>query len=168
MCDHVWEVDSMIVSKRLKEYLDEDGVEYSVMTHEVTYTAQEMAAAQGVTGWQVAKGVILCCDGEYLLVVLQAPNHVDFDLIRDVLACDDVRLATEPEMESLFPGVELGAESPFGNLYDLAVYVDCGLTESPEIVFSAGTHTATIRTRYEDFERLVQPRIIDIGIAAAA
>ena len=71
-------------------------------------------------------------------------------------------------MEALFPGVELGAASPFGNLYDLAVYVDSGLTESPEIVFSAGTHTATICTRYEDFERLVRPRIIDIGMAAAA
>lgn len=158
----------MTISKRLKEYLDENGIEYSVMTHEAVYTAQETAAAHGVTGWQVAKSVVLCCDGEFLLVVLQAPIYVDLDLVRDVLVCDDVRLATESEMEELFPGVELGAESPFGNLYDLVVYVDSGLAESPEIVFSAGTHTATIRTRYEDFERLVQPRVIDVGMAAAA
>jgi Ala-tRNA(Pro) deacylase len=162
------EGDSLSVSKRLLEYLDECGIAHSIMAHKPAYTAQETAAAQGITGWQVAKSVVLCCDGEYLLVVLQAPNQVDFDLIRDVLACDDVRLATETEMEDLFPGVELGAESPFGNLYDLAVYVDSGLTELPEIVFNAGTHTATIRTSYEDFERLVQPRVIDIGTAEAA
>ena len=107
-----------------------------------------VAVAQGVTGWRVAKNVVLCCDGEYLMVVLQAPTCVDFDLVRDVLACNDVRLATESEMEELFPGVELGAESPFGNLYNVIVYVDRELAESSEIVFSAGTHTTAIRTRY--------------------
>jgi len=153
----------MTVSKRLKGYLDENGVEYSVMTHKVAYTAQEVASAQGVTGWQVAKAVVLCCDGEFLMIVLQAPARVDFDRLREILVCEDARLATEAEMGKLFPGVELGAESPFGNLYDLVVYVDKGLTEAKEIVFNAGTHTETIRMKYEDYARLVQPRMIEIG-----
>ncbi len=66
----------MTVSKKLKEYLDANGVSYGVMTHKVAFTAQEVAAAQGVTGWQVAKCVVCNCDGEYLLVVLQAPTLV--------------------------------------------------------------------------------------------
>lgn len=155
----------MTVSRRLKEYLDENGVEYNVMTHKVAYTAQEVAAAQGVTGWQVAKTVVLDCDGEKLLIVLQAPTRVDFNRIKEILVCEETRLATESEMEKLFPGVELGAGSPFGNLYNLAVYVDKGLTEASEIVFNAGTHTETIRMKYDDFERLVKPRIIEIGRA---
>lgn len=155
----------MTVSKRLKEYLDKNGIEYNVMTHKVAYTAQEVAAAQGVTGWQVAKTVVLNCDGEYLEVVLQAPARVDFDRLREVLVCEDARLATESEMEKLFPGVELGAESPFGNLYNLTVYVDKGLAEASEIVFNAGTHTETIRLKYKDFERLVKPRVIEISRA---
>jgi Ala-tRNA(Pro) deacylase len=153
----------MTVSRRLKEYLDENEVEYSVMTHEAAFTAQQVAAAQGVTGWRVAKSVILHCDGEYLLVVLQAPARVDFDRIREILACEDVRLATESEMEKLFPGVEIGAESPFGNLYNIPVYVDRGLTDAPEIVFNAGTHVETIQIKYTDFDRLVQPRVVDIS-----
>ncbi len=155
----------MTVSRRLKEYLDNHGVEYRVMTHKVAYTAQEVAAAQGVTGWQVAKAVVVKCDGEYLLLVLQAPARVDFDRIREVLVCEKARLATESEMSGLFPGVELGAESPFGNLYDMQVYVDKGLAEASEIVFNAGTHTETIRMKYEDFERLVKPRVIEVGRA---
>ena len=153
----------MSVSKRLKEFLDKNGVEYHVKTHKVAYTAQEVAAAQGVTGWQMAKAVVVCCDGEYLLIVLQAPARVDFDRIKEVLVCEDARLATEAEMAELFPGVELGAESPFGNLYNLAVYVDKGLTEASEIVFNAGTHTETIRMKFADYERLVNPRIVEIG-----
>lgn len=155
----------MTVSRRLKEYLDENDVEYSVMTHEVAFTAQQMAAAQGITGWQVAKTVVLYCDGEYLMVVLQAPTRVDFDRIREILACEDVRLATESEMGKLFPGVELGAESPFGNLYNMPVYVDRGLAEAPKIVFNAGTHVETIQIKYADFDRLVCPRVVEIGRA---
>ena len=153
----------MTVSRKLKEYLDANGVNYDVMTHRAAFTAQEVAAAQGVTGWQVAKSVVLDCDGEYLLIVLQAPAKVDFDRIRDVLVSEDIRLATESEMAELFPGVELGAESPFGNLYDIPVYVDRGLAEEREIVFNAGTHTETIRLQYEDFARLVKPRVIEIS-----
>ncbi len=153
----------MSVSKRLKEFLDKNGIEYHVKTHKVAYTAQEVAATQGVTGWQVAKTVVVNCDGEFLLIVLQAPTRVDFDRIKDVLVCGDARLATEAEMAELFPGVELGAESPFGNLYNLAVYVDKGLTEASEIVFNAGTHTETIRMKFADYERLVKPRVIEIA-----
>jgi len=156
----------MTVSRRLKEYLDVNGVDYEVLTHKPAFTAQQVAAAQDVTGWQVAKTVALCCDGEFLMVVLQAPAYVDFNRIREILVCDEARLATESEMAKLFPGVELGAESPFGNLFDLPVYVDRGLAEEREIVFNAGTHTETIRLKYEDFSRLVSPRVVDIGKSA--
>jgi Ala-tRNA(Pro) deacylase len=47
--------------------------------------------------------------------------------------------------------------APFGNLYNLPVYVDYILTDNEEIVFNAGTHIDTIRMKYRDFVRLVQP-----------
>ena len=40
---------------------------------------------------------------------------------------------------------------PFGNLYDVPVYVDKALAEDDEIVFQAGTHTDTIAMGYADF-----------------
>lgn len=153
----------MTVSKRLKEFLDANGVGYKVMTHKVAYTAQEVAAKQGVTGWQVAKSVVLKCDDRYMLVVLQAPAMVDFDRLKEALGCKKAQLASESEMEQIFPGVELGAESPFGNLYDLPVYVDKPLSEVPEIVFNAGTHTETVRMAYSDYARLVKPEVVEIS-----
>ena len=153
----------MTVSKRLKELLDSKSIGYTVMTHKVAYTAQEVAAKQGVTGWQVAKSVVLKCDDQFALVVVQAPTKVDFDRIKKVLKCGDARLASEAEMEKLFPGVEIGAESPFGNLYDIPVYVDKALTEVSEIVFNAGTHTETVRMKYDDYAALVKPKIVEIS-----
>lgn len=155
----------MTVSKRLREYLDANHVDYKVLSHKVAYTAQEVAAAQGVTGWHVAKPVVCNCDGKNIMVVIQAPAKVDFDRLKKEVGCGEVRLAFESEMEKLFPGVELGAESPFGNLYELPVYVDRDLSEMPEIVFNAGSHTETIQIKYEDYERLVSPRVIEISRA---
>lgn len=153
----------MTVARRLKEYLDTNNVPYNVMAHKVAYTAQEVAAAQGVTGWQVAKTVVCNCDGKYLLLVLQAPTMVDLSRLKHSLGCREVRLASETEMEKLFPEVELGAEPPFGNLYDLPVYVDKGFADAREMVFNAGSHTETIRIKYSDFVRLANPKEIEIA-----
>jgi Ala-tRNA(Pro) deacylase len=73
-------------------------------------------------------------------------------------------LATEKEFAALFPDSELGAMPPFGNLYNLPVYVDTSLTEDEEIVFNAGTHVDTIRIKYKDFVKLVQPKVIEAAI----
>jgi Ala-tRNA(Pro) deacylase len=49
---------------------------------------------------------------------------------------------------------------PFGNLFDLAVFVDESLTKDLEISFNAGSHNELIRLLYEDFERLVKPKVL--------
>src|SRR6266567_8034511 len=48
---------------------------------------------------------------------------------------------------------------PFGNLYDMPVFADESLTRDKEIAFNAGSHLELIRMAWNDFERLVKPRI---------
>jgi Ala-tRNA(Pro) deacylase len=47
---------------------------------------------------------------------------------------------------------------PFGNLYDMEVFVAESLAEDDEIAFNAGSHTELIKLKYKDFEDLVKPR----------
>jgi Ala-tRNA(Pro) deacylase len=47
---------------------------------------------------------------------------------------------------------------PFGNLYDLDVYVAESLADDEEIAFNACSHTELIRMNYKDFEELVKPK----------
>jgi len=49
--------------------------------------------------------------------------------------------------------------SPVGSLYNLPVYVDQSPAADHAIVFNAGTHHDAIRMRYDDFVRLVKPKI---------
>ncbi len=153
----------MSVTKRLKEYLDSNGVPYTLCTHRLAYTAQGVAAIQHVKGREMAKCVILRGDGKFFMAVLPASSKVDIETLQTALPYPQIRLATEYEFAVLFPDCEVGAMAPFGNLYGLEVFVDTQLTQDEEIVFNAGTHTDTIRMSYRDFDRLVQPTVLSLS-----
>lgn len=149
----------MLISKQLREFLDQNKVAYEVMEHRPAFTAQEVAEAQHVPGKELAKVVMLKVGSGFAMTVLPAPSRLDLDQARAAVADPDARLATEQEFAGLFPQCEPGAMPPFGNLYGLAVWVDKSLTEDEEIVFNAGTHTQTVKMKYADFSRLVKPRV---------
>jgi len=52
---------------------------------------------------------------------------------------------------------------PFGNLYGMDVYVSKLLADDAEIAFNAGSHTELIRMAYEDFVRLVNPKVVRLA-----
>lgn len=93
------------------------------------------------------------------MTVLPAIFNIDFDILNEIFGTKIVALATESEFKNRFPDCELGAMPPFGNLYDMEVYVSEPLIEDKEIAFNAGSHTELIRLSYVDYKRLVKPRI---------
>ncbi len=146
-------------AERLKTFLDDNGVRYQTLAHRSACTSQGVAAALHVDGRDVAKTVVLKVDGQYALAVLPAPCAVDLRCFRAEAGAWSVALAPESDLARLFPGCEVGAEPPFGNLYGLPVWVDEKLTQDPKIFFNAGSHTEAVRMEYRDFERLVHPRV---------
>jgi len=149
----------MPVVRKLQEYLDQHNIKYQVLTHSLAYTAQEVAATQHIPGKQVAKVVMVKKDnGAPVMLVLPASHNVDFSRLRQVLG-ERAELEQEREFRGLFPGCEVGAEPPFGNLFNLDTFVDASLAEDEEIVFNGGSHWQTIRMRYDDYVRLVHPRV---------
>ena len=153
----------MPILTKLREFLDQHHIHYEVASHRQAFTAQEVAAAQHVPGFELAKVVILRSGANFVMAVLPAPYRVDLERAKTVLAKPEVTLATEQEFKGLFPQCEPGAMPPFGNLYNLAVYVDQALTRDEEIVFNAGTHTQTVKMKYADFARLVQPKVVSFA-----
>ena len=149
--------------KKLKEYLDNNSIKYITMTHSSAYTAQEIAASAHIPGRELAKTVIVKIDSKIAMAVLPASYKVDFDILKEASGAESVRLADEHEFIDKFPGCEPGAMPPFGNLYGMDVYVAKSLSEDEEIAFNAGSHTELIKLSYKDFERLVQPKIIEFS-----
>lgn len=144
---------------RLEDYLRENGVPFEVQHHPRAITAQEVAATEHVPGKMLAKVVMVLVDGEMVMLSLPASYQVDLEKVGKVLGAEETRLAEEEEFEGTFPDCEVGAMPPFGNLYELPVYVEEALAEDETIFFRAGTHTDTMSVRYADFEQLVEPTV---------
>lgn len=151
---------------RIREFLDRNEVKYVIIAHSKAFTAQDIAASAHIPGKELAKTVIVKIDGRLAMTVLPASCLVDFEQLKRATRSDAVELAGEDEFRSLFPGCEVGAMPPFGNLYDMEVFVAEILTEDHQIAFNAGTHTELIRMDYNDFERLVQPRVLSFSAHA--
>ena len=144
---------------KLREFLDENKIKYVNIKHSLAYTAQEIAASAHIHGKEIAKTVIVKIDGGMAMSVIPANFKLDLGLMSRAAGGKRAKLADEQEFQNLFPGCALGAMPPFGNLYDLPVFVDESLAEDEEIAFNAGSHTELIRLSYKDFERLVKPKI---------
>ena len=104
---------------RVDTFLRERGLDFEKHSHTMTYTAQGLAQAEHVSGYLVAKPVIVKSSEAYIMCVLPAPKHIDLKRVGAVLGDAGVRLATEPEMAELFPDCELGAEPPIGAMFDM-------------------------------------------------
>ena len=149
---------------KLKKYLDDNNVPYVTITHSQAFTAQQVAASAHIKGKEMAKTVIIKINDKLAMAVLPATYHVDFHLLKEITGNENVVLAHESEFKEIFEDCELGAMPPFGNLYNMDVYVAQSLTEDVEIAFNAGTHSELIRMGYADFERLVKPKILKFSV----
>ncbi|HLB73562.1 MAG TPA: YbaK/EbsC family protein [Sedimentisphaerales bacterium] len=148
---------------RVVDFLKKSGVNYEVSEHDEAFTAQQMAAVEHEPGRYVAKPVIVKADGEYLMCVLPAPCKIDLRTLKGQMGAKSVELADENEIGSIFEDCELGAEPPFGNLYDLTTIIDKALEADDHITFQAGTHKKAIRMSMADYRRLVQPKVLEFG-----
>lgn len=154
----------MAMCKKLKEFLDQNNVKYQVAGHPEVYTAQEIAAALHVPGKELAKVVMIRAGDRFVMTVLPASWRIEMAKLKETLKTKEVRLATEEEFKDLFPDCELGAMPPFGNLYNLDVYVDKALTEDEEIFFQAGNHIESIKMKYKDYSSMVNPNVAEFGV----
>ena len=151
-------------SDRLKQYFTDNHVYFEVQEHRQAYTMQEVAATLHEKGEHVAKVFVAWADGKLVMLVLPAPDLVDLDRAAKLLKVKEVRRAREFEFAQLFADCDVGAMPPFGNIYEVPVYLDRSLVEEPYIVFQAGTHHTTMKIAMSDYQKLASPAIADFAL----
>jgi Ala-tRNA(Pro) deacylase len=150
-------------AQKLKRFLDENGIRYVAIQHSPAFTAQEVAASAHIPGRELAKTVMVKLDGTLAMVVLPATKKIDLDQLEQVTGVRTAGLASEREFQAMFPDCEPGAMPPFGNLYDMRVFVDEMLALDEQIAFNAGTHAELIQMTFDDFRRLVNPTVAPLA-----
>ena len=141
------------------KFLKSNKVKFQLRHHPARFTAQEVAAAEHITGEEVAKIVIVKAGEKFAMFVLPATCVLEMAEARKVLGASVIRLATEEEIERLFPDCQVGAMPPFGAEYGVEMYVEKRLAADPEILIPAGTHEDSILMSWRDYERLAKPKV---------
>lgn len=150
----------------LRRYLEQNGVRFQWMSHPATYTSQDLAHVEHISGRNVVKPVVVQADGRFLLCALPASHRVDLDELRRELHAENVALADEMQIRRLCPDCEVGAEPPIGALFGLPTIMDDSLFADEEVAFQAGTHQDAVRMSFSEFFRLARPTVGHFGKCA--
>ncbi len=151
-------------SKRLKYFLDSNKVPYQIMNHPIAFSALEISQSSHIPENSLAKSVIVKTPTKMLMCVISANEVLDLVLLKTVLNLKDIALATEEEFAREFPDCEVGAMPPFGNLYEMDIYISDKLAQNTEIFFNAGNHSEVIKVSYKAYDALVHPKKAHITI----
>ena len=144
-------------------FLQQHRVHYCTVPHAEAHTAAQTAAAAHVTGFSLAKTVVVKLDGRLAMVVVPATCRIDLEHVRQATGAKRAELAAEEEFCFAFPDCELGAMPPIGALYGMEVYVCQGLASCDRVFFNGGSHRQLVCMPYAEFAELARPR--EIGIA---
>jgi Ala-tRNA(Pro) deacylase len=152
-----------MIPQTIVQYLMENRVPFRRHWHTRAVSAQELAATLHVSGYRVAKSVIVQADKTRYIAVLPATEMLDETSFARAVGAREASLADESEFPVLFPECEVGAEPPFGGLYELPVVMDKSLVDEEPLVFRAGSHEETLEIVADDYFALESPIIASIG-----
>ena len=157
------------IFRRIRTLLDNAGVDYEHLEHDHVHGSRDAAKVRGTTLAEAAKALVLKdrTSGGLSLFVVAGDRKLDLKAIKkDILGTKNISLAPPEEVLSA-TGCAVGSVPPFGNIFKLPVYFDQHLKDTQQqIVFSAGTHTDSIRMRTEDFLTVVRPTVAAYSRAA--
>ena len=144
----------MAIAPTLQNYLDRN-VTYDVISHEPTMSSIQTAEACHISGDRLAKGIVLCRNGGYVLAVLPASYHIRLPELRTQLG-QDTALAREDEIPQLFGDCVPGAVPAIGTCYALDLIVDESIDEQPDVYIEGGDHATLIHMGQSQFAQLTK------------
>jgi Ala-tRNA(Pro) deacylase len=132
------------------EHLERQGSAFEVLAHRQVHTCMDEARALGMDAGEVLKTVAVRVGPGYALMVIPASRRLDLHRVREAVADNRARLATEEELRRDFAGYELGALPPLASLVRARVCVDPEVLGHDTVTFAAGTQTESVKMRTED------------------
>ena len=149
------------------EYLNSLGVDFTLVNHAPTFTAQHTAQAAHIKGNDLSKVIVVGDKHKYMMVVIPANCILLQRSVARLLKTPNLRIVPEYEFRDRFPECEVGAMPPFGNIYGMDVLVAKELSQKDTITFNGGSHSQLIRMKTNDFLNITGARAISVGYKVA-
>ncbi len=137
------------------QYLVDRGVEYELVPHAHSDTALASVAASGMPADRVVKAVALKRKERFMIALLPASRHIKFDQLRELLG-DEVDIANEEQIDTLFVDCEPGSVPAIGAAYGLDVIVDDSLDLQNDLYLESGDHANLVHVGGPTFQKLMK------------
>jgi len=152
-----------MIPAMIETHLRERHRVYEHHRHAVAMSAQELAASEHVSGYRVAKPVVVKLNGKLAIAVVAATDRVALGTLEEATA-SSADLVPEAEFAGSFHPCEPGSEPPLA-LFGLPIFVDEKLLHEKKLLMPAGTHEDAIALDTHEWIQCeeVQP-IANLGI----
>ncbi|WP_242343282.1 aminoacyl-tRNA deacylase [Anaeromyxobacter terrae] len=131
-----------MIPSLIESHLRESHRGYEHHTHRTAMSAQELAAAEHVSGHRVAKAVVVSLDGLIAFAVVAATDRVSLSALEEATG-RPAELVAESEFTPRFEPCEAGAEPPLA-MFGVPIFVDEMLLQEKKLVMPGGTHEDAI------------------------
>lgn len=154
---------------KLIKFLKENKIKYCQYQHEKIKTSLEASKVRPDFNLsQGAKAMILSLKSPglknvFALFVLPGDKKINSKKIKSILNYKEIRFATEEEISKITGGIEIGGIHPFGNLFEIPVYVDVKLMDNEKIIFNAGDRGVSISLKLKDYLEILNPNLINFS-----
>lgn len=148
----------MSIFEKITSLLVKHGAKFEIFEHEPILTIEDMIKIQKDDPKNHVKSLIFMADKRPMLLVVRGDRRVNSNVFKKLLKLSDFRLATEDEVKRT-TGLEVGAIPPFGNIFDIKIYLDDAILERDSLIFCAGDPAVSIRMKTKDYKNIVNPTI---------
>jgi|SRR3989344_1068851 len=148
-------VNSEEVYENLISLLDENGVEYKLFNHRAALTYEDLLEVQKENGFFGTEGkcMVLKIDERFVVYVTLQGKRLNFEMIKESLGVDKVRLATPEELKEYF-GAEPGCAYPFGFSKEIEIFIDPEVYKQDWFLFSPVLPTKTVQAKGADLRKV--------------
>lgn len=144
----------MTMAKTLENYLSTKQTKYELLWHDREVETARIAQNMHIKGDQLAKSVLLVTDHGPLLAVVPSTHNVDLSRISSITG-DDIELANDETISTIFSDCDFGAIPACGEAYNLPVFVDDNLADQQEVYFEAGDHKNLVHLSALEFDKMM-------------
>jgi len=134
--------EAQMIPTVIETHLRENHRGFEHHQHTSAMTAQDLAAADHVTGFRVAKPVVVRVGGRLALAVVSAAERVSLGMLEEATG-ERAELVPEAEFASRFVPCESGAEPPL-SLFGVPIFADEKFLHADKVLMQAGTHEDSV------------------------
>jgi len=141
--------------KRVKEFLEAQGIKTTILAFEETTRTSELAArAIGCDVAQIAKSLVFITDTkDAVLVIASGKSRVDTKKLADKLGASEVKIADAKTVKDS-TGFPIGGVPPVAHNKSLRTFIDARLMSYPVVYAAAGTPNAILGISSEDLKKV--------------